>query len=310
MDSYSFHQSLLDHTTTVTTATTYSVHEITSLPPKSLPPNTLPKFSDIVFRIIFISLFATVAIWANHEASKGFSITILNDAGKYSSAGKRFSVFYESNDQATRTVLNTSRFVENLLYPNQDPHHTKKQIKSVTLRLAPTNYPVTVSVHSRKAHEYTIVLSPSLMETSDNMNDAFVLAVLQGMARVWLWDGKGATPPQVLNGVVEYISTLSGFKSPEEWNSGGEVPEKNEICWKDEDPRKVAGFLRFHDQRKQHEGGGGGGGSDGEVIRRLNDEMRNGWQDWMMDDALGMGGEHACASFDILTRHHDPSSSI
>ncbi|KAL9993739.1 hypothetical protein Hdeb2414_s0007g00239961 [Helianthus debilis subsp. tardiflorus] len=307
MNPYALHQSVLD-TTTVTAATTAKVHTLT-WPPKA-HPNTLHNVPDIIFRVILITLFATVAIWANHEASKGFAIEIVNEAGKYSSPGKRFSLFYESNDQATRILLNTSGFVENLLYPNDQDQlmHTKKQINSVTLALARVNFSTLVSVYSPKPHEYTIMLSPSLMETSHN-NEAFVLAVLQGMARVWLWDGKGAAPQAVLNGLVEYITTLAGFRvsDTEAWNSGDD-----EFCWKNEDPRKVAGFLRYHDRRQQLGDGGGHGGDNGggEVVRRLNKGMRNGWHDWMMDDALGMAGHHACASYGILTRHHHPSSSI
>ncbi|KAI3829480.1 hypothetical protein L1987_03605 [Smallanthus sonchifolius] len=304
MNNYPFHQSLLDTTTTTTTTATTT----TSWPPKSVNPNTLPTFSDLISRLILISSFATVAIWANHEASKGFSITILNDAGKHSMPGRRFSLFYESNDKATRIVLNTSSFVENLLYPNQDFDHRKKQINSVTLKLAPKAFPAIVSVYSRKPFEYMIMLSPSLMETS-NHNDSFVLAVLQGIARVWLWDGKGVTPPALLNGMVEYISALAGFQDTKVLNFGGGatmLPVKDEICWKDEDPRKVARFLRYYDQRKQGSVGGGGG----VVIRRLNDVMRDVWHDGMMDDALGMAGQHACASYDIFTRHHHLSSSI
>ncbi|KAI3682819.1 hypothetical protein L1987_83106 [Smallanthus sonchifolius] len=182
MNNYPLHHSLLD-TTTVTTTTAATT---TSCPPKSVNyPNTLPTVSDLISRLILISSFATVAIWANHEASKGFSITILNDSGKHSIPGRRFSIFYESNDKATRIVLNTSSFVETLLYPkNQQFDHAKKQINSVTLILAPKPF------------------------------------------------------------------------------------------------------------------------------RRLNDGMRDVWHDGMMDDALGMAGKHACASYDIFRRHHHLSSSI
>ncbi|XP_076893843.1 uncharacterized protein LOC143545964 [Bidens hawaiensis] len=306
MDPYTLHRSLLD--TTTTTAIAYDVHNhtLTSLPPK-VDPKPIPNVPNIILRVMILSVVATVAIWANHEGSKGFSIVTINEAGKYSSPGKRFSIFYESNDKATRIVLNTSSFVEHLLYPNQDLQHTKKQINSVTLRLAPTSFPEIVSVYSRKPYEYVIKLSPSLMERSSS-HDEFVLAVLQGMARVWLWDGKGATPSMLLHGMVEYISTLAGFSNTKVLNSGTGVsimtltPPPYEICWKDEDPRKVAGFLRYHDQRQQAGGG--------EVIRRLNKRMIEGWNDQMMDDALGMAGQHACATYNILTRHHHPSSSI
>ncbi|KAI3525750.1 hypothetical protein L1887_04803 [Cichorium endivia] len=286
-----------------TSTTTYGICALPSPPPKLVDSHIINNVSGIIFRLILITFIGIIAIWANHEASKGFSVTIVNDAGKYSLPGKLFSIYYESNDKATRIVLNTSRFVENLLYPNDDFLHTRKQINSVTLRLAPTSFPAIVAVDSLKPYEYLISLSPSILETSNN-NEAIVLAVLQGMARVWLWDGNGATPPVLLNGMVEYISSLAGFTLAEASTSGGDatmLPENNEICWKDEQPRKVAGFLRYCDQRKQPGGGGGG-----DVIRRLNERMKIGWHDWIIDDALGMAAQHACASYDMLIREHHP----
>ncbi|KAL7599700.1 uncharacterized protein LOC111887988 [Lactuca sativa] len=306
MEAHPLLQSLI---ATTSTSTTYGVRALSSPPPK-VDSHVISNVSGILFRLTLITFIGFMAIWANHEASKGFSITIVNDAGKYSLPGKHFSLFYQANDKATRIVLNTSRFVENLLYPNKDFLHMRKQIDGVTLRLAPTVFPGTVAVDSRKPYEYIISLSPLIMETSNNNEEAIVLAVLQGMARVWLWDGNGATPPVLLNGMVEYISSLAGFTLAEAWTSGGDatrLPEKNVVCWTDEQPRMVAWFLRYCDQRKQPGGGGGGGG---EVIRRLNQKMRTGWHDWMMDEALGMAGQHACASYDILIRHHNLLSSM
>ncbi|KAI3707020.1 hypothetical protein L6452_25180 [Arctium lappa] len=278
-----------------------------------MDPNMTTNVSgSITFRLILISFIGILAIWANHEASKGFNITVVNDAGKHSLARKRFSLFYESNDKATQIVLNTSRFVENLLYPNdQEFLNSKKPINHVILRLAPTNIPamVVVDSNSQEPHEYIISLSPSLLMKTSKNNEAIVLAVLHGMARMWLWDdGKGATPAVLLNGMVEYISSLAGFTVTQVWKSGVHTPENNEICWKDRDPRRVAGFLRYCDQSKQ----GGGGGGDGEVIRRLNRRMSNNssWDDWMMDDALGMAGHHACASYDKMMRQLHLSSSM
>ncbi|KAI3666870.1 hypothetical protein L6452_41909 [Arctium lappa] len=289
MDVHPLLQTLLGTTTCID-----GVPPLTPRRSTSADPNIITKLPPIISRLTLISFIGIIAIWANHEASKGFSITILNDAGKLSLSRKHFSLFYESNDKATRIVLNASTFVENLLYPNNYQHflHTKKQINGVTLRLAPNNFPTMVTVESPKPHEYIINLSPSVMENSNN-NDAIVMAVLQGMARVWLWDGDGVTPAVLLNGMVEYISSLAGFKMTEfVKKSGG---ENNEICWKSEDPRRVAGFLRYYDQRKQVAGGGGGGG--GVVIRLLNEGMRKGWNDGMVDDALGMAGSLACASY-------------
>ncbi|XP_071717775.1 uncharacterized protein [Rutidosis leptorrhynchoides] len=304
MDPHHLQQSLL--TTTITAATTdYDVRERTPLALTS-SHSTKTNVPSIIFRVFLISFVGIVSIWANHEASKGFSITIVNDAGKYSSSGKRFSIFYDSNDKATRILLNTSIFVEKVLYPNQEIQHNKKQIKGVTLRLASTNIPSIVSVHSPKPHEYVINLSPSLMETSNN-NELVVLAILQGLTRVWLWNGNGETPSVLMNGIVEYISNLAGFKSSDlsTFSENDSIlREYNGICWKDVDQRKVAGFFRYVDQSKPPIGGGG------EVIRRLNILMKSGWHDSMVDDALGMDGHHACASYGLMIRHHHQSSSL
>nr|XP_043610221.1 uncharacterized protein LOC122581953 [Erigeron canadensis] len=315
MEPYLLQQSLL----TTTTTTTKSSSMISSLPPNSVTCSTnKSNASSIIFRLILISCIGIISIWANYEASKGFSITIVNDASKFSLARKRFSLLYESNDKATRIVVNTSTFVENLLYPaynnnNQDSQkHFKKQINSVTLRLAaPTNFHDFVSVdqHSQKPHEYIINLNPSLLEeTRSNNDELVVMAVLQGMARVWLWDGKGGAPLVLLNGIVEYITSLAGYRTSELHKFGGGniiSAEKNEICWKDEDRRKVAGFLSHFDHRMPPNSGG-----DGEMIRRLNKEMRNGWDDQMVDDVLGMTSQHACASYILMNRHHNPYSSV
>ncbi|KAK1431143.1 hypothetical protein QVD17_14413 [Tagetes erecta] len=294
MNPYNSHQSLLD------TPHGDHVHTPSSPPPKSTNPDAPPSVSDLILRLLLISSFATLAIWANHEASKSFSITIINDAGKHSLPGKRFSIFYQSNDAATRIVLNTSRFVEHLLYPSYDHQglqHMKKHINSVTLRLAPIKLPSIVHVSSQKPGEYVIILSPSIMgEACSHKTDEFVLAVLKGMARVWLWDGNGAVPEVVLNGMVEYITYLAGFRT-----TFMLLENIKMNCWEDEDPKKVAGFLKFYDH----------GGGDGEVIRRLNDGMKDKWDDEMVGDAVGVRGQHACASYDKLTtNHHYQASSM
>ncbi|PWA41672.1 plant basic secretory protein (BSP) family protein [Artemisia annua] len=292
MESHPILRSLLTTTTTTTTTATETTNTII-YEAKSVSPND--RFG-ILFRMLVISFIGIISIWANNEAAKGFSINVVNDAGTSSLSGKRFRLFYESNDEAVRIVLNTSTFVENILYPNENSKHKKKTITSVTLRLAPTEIPSIVSVDSPKNNDYVISLSPLLFESINN-NRAVVLAVLQGMARVLLWDGNRATPPVLLDGMVEYISSLAGFTRTELiWNSRATVSslEHNDVCWKAMDPRKVAAFLRYWDENKKP------GAVRGDVIRRLNEAMRNEWRDSMMDDALGMAGHDACATYHMM----------
>ncbi|XXG90496.1 hypothetical protein AAC387_Pa12g2250 [Persea americana] len=82
-----------------------------------------PTTSSIINRLLFLVLIALISIWANYEASKGFEVIILNNSGD-TPQGRRFDLFFVSDDRATRIVLNTSKFVERILYP--DHHHPKK----------------------------------------------------------------------------------------------------------------------------------------------------------------------------------------
>ncbi|KAL3508967.1 hypothetical protein ACH5RR_028368 [Cinchona calisaya] len=145
--------------------------------------------SDIIFRLALIISIGIVSIWANHEASKGFSISIINEA-REKSLGKRFDLFYVSNDEASRLVLRTSKFVEDFLYPNNViGSYTKKQVKQVILRLSGRNLTSPVIVESSQDHDHKIVIhiSPSTLEGNDFSHAMFV-AVQQGMSRIWLWD--------------------------------------------------------------------------------------------------------------------------
>lgn len=221
--------------------------------------------SGIIIRFLLIILIGTVSVWANYEASKGLIITVINDSGN-SSPGKRFSLFYVSNDKATRIVLTTSQFVENLLYP--EDHHTqtsyspnpKKQVNHVILRLATQNLTTKFLVESTKNHEYILHLCPSIMD-QENYNHEVSSAVLKGMSRIWLWDGdgQGNSPQGLINGMVEYISSLAGLTP--------ELPEYSDDgnYWEGKDAIAVAQLLDYCE--KQNVG----------FIRRLNQAMRNDW---------------------------------
>lgn len=160
--------------------------------------------NNIVLRILSILLLALISLWANYEASKTFHITVVNDA-KDSPAGRRFALSYVSNDEASRILLNTSSYVEHFLYPNSnnnDSNYPKKHIDSVTLQLPRRNLNVTdiVAVYTAagnhlqrgggKCFSYVIEISPTLLEDQRYDKIAIVGAILRGMARVWIWDGR------------------------------------------------------------------------------------------------------------------------
>ncbi|XP_028751904.1 uncharacterized protein LOC114711652 [Neltuma alba] len=237
----------------------------------------------VIIRLVFVFSVAAIALWANYEASKTFRITLLNDAMD-SPAGRRFDLFYVSNDGATRILLNTSSFVERFLYP--DPHrYSKKHVSHVTLRLASRNLTgATIVSAGRKVNDYVIDLSPSLLE-EENYKEAIVSSVLRAMVRVWLWDAKSGAPVRLIDGMVEYVTELAGF-SGEEYSVAGEgSPEcgyEDDRWWEDKDPRHVARFLHLCEARKEG------------FIRRLNQGMRNTWHDRIVDNALGIPGRKLC----------------
>ncbi|KAE8663698.1 Carbohydrate-binding X8 domain superfamily protein, putative isoform 1 [Hibiscus syriacus] len=178
--------------------------------------------SSIICRLLLVILIGTISVWANHEASKGFEVTIVNNpADNVSPAGRRFHLFYVSNDEATRIILNTSAVVENVLYPNQ-PHLTKKPTHHVVLQLAAAGYNPSTNkigvVNMSKGNEsvYVISLSPSIMEES-NVKYSVISAIQRAMARIWLWDGESsAAPPWLIDGMVEYIWTRVRFSHRDE----------------------------------------------------------------------------------------------
>lgn len=228
--------------------------------------------SGIAFRLVFVLFIATLSIWASYESSKGFDISIVNQLSRDSPAGKRFDLFYVSDDKATRVVLNASKFVEDLLYDESSP---KKPVSHVTLRLSDKKFSgeVDVSPSGEDPHGFVIDISPQVMEAPD-VDNAMTSAVLRGMARVWLWDGESTVPPGVLSGVVEYIATAAGFGQ----RGGAEVPAircgQDHGWYEEEDPRSVARLLGYCEEREKG------------FIRRLNGAMRGRWHDWTVDDAL------------------------
>lgn len=242
----------------------------------------------IAFRLFSIFFIAIISIWANFEASKGFEVTIINEARRDSLAGKRFALFYVSDDKATRTVLNASNFVEDLLYPNGEP---KKQINHVTLRLSGRKMTETVAVKSSSGEEHSFVIDiNSLVMEEENVNHhAMESAILRGMARVWLWDGESGAPPEILAGIVEYINMVAGFGERSYSSGAGELPEcRRQFWWEDEGAKVVAKFLNYWEE------------NDKGFIRRLNRGLKDRWYDRTVDDALGVQATQGlCVSYNV-----------
>jgi hypothetical protein len=240
--------------------------------------------SSIILRLLLITSIGIISIWANYEASKGFGITLVNDA-KDSAEGKRFTLSYISNDKATRIILNTSLFVENLLYPNIND--TKKQvIHHVTLRLASNNLPKLFTVDTNTNNEFVINISPSvLVGHPKNLDYAITSVVLQGMARAWIWDSESRAPQWLLDGMVEYINGLAGFGPVR--NLGGHESlddQFGKFCSGDKDPMVLAQFLKYCER---HEKG---------FIQRLNKALRDDHQ-WIgrtVEDVLGISEQNLC----------------
>lgn len=238
--------------------------------------------SQIILRIISVILIATISLWANNEASKGFEVTVINDAGN-TPAGLRFELLFVSNDKAAATVLNTSLFAEKILYPNAS--YPKKQVDRVTLRLAGRNLTHAVVVNPTNKYEFVLHISPSVMMEA-NVKQAMASAVQRGMARIWLWDGEESAPTSLLDGMVEYIIISAGF-TPSSDSGSLWLPESDptSICWNDKDSVAVAHFLNYCEGLRKG------------FIGRLNQVMKDRWDKQMVDDALGLPAKSLCSNY-------------
>ena len=286
-DQHGLHQSLLP---TTTTATSSSLDANEACDTNLIP---LSNFS-ILIRLLLVLFIGTFSLWENFEASKGFEITIINDA-KHTPSGQYFTLFYVSNDKATRIVLNTSEFVENLLYPNYNHHYPKKVVHHVTLRLANHNFTHKVTNYQLQ-HDYVIDINPLLFEDFD-VNYAMVSLVQRSMARIWLHDGESSAPPTLLDGLVEYITMVAGFVNVKDYDKVYKLPELcDQKWWEDKDPRVVAHLLGYFEEQQKG------------FIQRLNQAMKDRWEDQMVEDALGMPAQHLCGSSYNSPKNNQPSN--
>lgn len=238
--------------------------------------------SGIIFRLCLVAFIGIVSMWANHEASKGYAITILNE-----SADTRFQLFYVSNDEATRMVIKASNIIENFLY--QDSNSSiKKPIKSVVIKLVDRDLTDNFIVELGSSHDqFVLNISPSIMGGT-NFDRDMVLAIRQGVARFWLWDGQGSAPKNLMNGIVEYlVNSLDGW-SILSARDAAELLEPTAVCWDSDNRRVVAEFLKRGERRRPG------------FIRRLNEAMKDGWNGEKLGGALGLPVHKLCATSESL----------
>lgn len=248
--------------------------------------------TSIILRLVMVIFVGIVSLWANYEVSKGFSITIVNEAIEGTVANKRFDLFYVSNDEATRLVLRTSKFVENILYPISDRQDygqpgIKKQVKHIILQLSSRNLTSPIIVKSSRDDKdvFVVYISPSILEGPNYKRDMF-LALQKGMARIWLWDGQGNAPSSLVNGMAKYITSLASLSGRVTSESESVKSLKlNRSCWKSKDKRTIVKLLNYCEGKKEG------------FVRRLNKEMKNGWNEKIIDDVLGMPAWHLCETY-------------
>ncbi|CAA7055845.1 unnamed protein product [Microthlaspi erraticum] len=232
----------------------------------------------ILLRLFSLLLVGAISLWANHEASKGFSITIINEA-KESPSGKRFALFFESDDTAVRSLLQTSFFVERFLYDGV-PHRLRKPVSHLTVRFCGNSSDGVerVSVTSGASHgEYVIRLSSYLVERSD-FGNAVRSALRRSMVRIWLWGDESGASSELIAGMVEYLAVEERKRR-----------RFDELGWywkKDKDLASVVRLLDYCERR-----------SEG-FIKRLNHEMRLD----LDDRAVDVVSSGACDSRKVVLR--------
>ncbi|KAL6618703.1 hypothetical protein ACP70R_033842 [Stipagrostis hirtigluma subsp. patula] len=247
----------------------------------STPAAASPSTQSIVFRVVAVLTVACASLFAQHEASKGFGIDVVNAAPRGSVAGRRFDLLFVSNGRAERILHYASRGVERALFP--DASFPSKRVTRVTVRMAGDNLTAdaTVDAAAGAGGEYVISLSPGLLSRADTAPaaaDAVAAAVRRAVARMWLWDGRGAAPARVTESMVEYLASAAA-------DGAAEVPASRPEDEEGQPPCMSARFLRHLEQRR-----------DG-FVARLNRAMRDRWSDAAVDAALGAPARPVCAAF-------------
>ncbi|KAL6848872.1 hypothetical protein ACP4OV_021455 [Aristida adscensionis] len=249
----------------------------------ALPAASSPSTQSIVFRVVAVLAVACASLFAQHEASKGFGIAVVNAAARGTAAGRRFDLLFVSNGRAERILHYASRGVERALFP--DASFPRKRVTRVTVKMAGRNLTAGATVDAAAGAggargEYVISLSPGLMTGADTAAaDAVAAAVRRAVARMWLWDGRGAAPARLTESMVEYLAYAAAAPPPPPEQEEEDGPQ----------PCMSAPFLRHLEQRR------------GGFVARLNRAMRDRWSDAAVDAALGAPARPVCATFRAAT---------
>ncbi|XP_040380412.1 uncharacterized protein LOC102721084 [Oryza brachyantha] len=244
-------------------------------------PSSSPSNASIVARVVAVLAVASVSLFAQHEASRGFHIDVVNAAPRDTVAGRRFDLFFVSNGRAERVLHYASRGVEEALFP--DASFPRKRVTRVTVKMAGHNLTgddgavAAASVDGVAPGEYVISLSPGLMySTSDKAADAVAAAVRRAVARMWLWDGRGAAPARVTEAMVDYLASGANANAIE----ASPAADDNDA------PQCMSARFLTHLERRR-----------GGFVARLNRAMRDRWSDAAVDAALGVPARPACAAY-------------
>ncbi|KAL9229131.1 hypothetical protein vseg_004632 [Gypsophila vaccaria] len=269
----------------------------TTSAPTFTPTSSTTATSGIVQRLLIIVFVGVVATWANTEASKGFEIRVINDV-KDTPVGDKFSLFYVSNDEATRLVQSAASSVTEILYSeaNSMPEKIIDQVDIRLVRHNLTDNYVLVTKTSNEKKRYVLSLSAVIMEYGD-FRDRFRKEIRRGMAEVLLFDKRGRAPKTLINGLVEYLSSQDGSDG---LNPVLRSKNSNGRCWEDMDSKVVARFL-----------GNCEGKSRGFVKRLYQSMGRDDWDDHAVDKALGVSAAPLCESFhNPIVNNDDPTATV
>uniref|UniRef100_A0ACD5TD71 Uncharacterized protein n=1 Tax=Avena sativa TaxID=4498 RepID=A0ACD5TD71_AVESA len=245
------------------------------VPPSNKPSS--PSGLSILARYLAVLLVASVSLFAHHEAAKGFRIDVVSAAPQGSVAGRRFDLLFVSNGRAERVLHHASRSVEDALFP--DPSFPRRRVTRVTVRMDGGNLTAADATLDAAADgEYVISLSPRLLYDAKAV-DAVAAAVRHAVARMWLWDARGAAPARVTESMVEYLATAVPDAAEVDSSSPADAHDaSNTRCIS---PR----FLKHLERRRAG------------FVARLNRAMRDRWSDAAVDAALGAPARPVCAAF-------------
>jgi len=249
-----------------------------------------------VLRVVAVLAVACASLFAQHEAAKGFAVQVFAKGGD-AAAARRFDLFFVSNGRAERVLLRASRGVERALFP--DESFPRRHVRRVTVRVAPHNLTADArgaAVHAPAPGEYVISLSPALVMATSGAaggGDAVAGAVRRAVARMWLWDGRGATPARVTESMVEYLASVAAGD-----DAGVAATPLSEDDRQQQNQCMSARFLRHLESQRAG------------FVARLNRAMRDRWSDAAVDAALGAPARHACAAYlAAAATGHDDSTS-